>query len=328
MNILSQNFTHYNPHFSITLRGPPMEAMLFIIHLCYIEQEHTMEKYLQEFQEILAFRNYSPNTIKAYICYLRAYLDYLQNVLGKMPEEASWQEQRDFIVWLQQTRCISDRTVNGVISQLRCFTIYVLHKPWDDFQLPKKKFQPPLPYVPSQEEVWYFLSAVPDLKYRTMFTLIYSAGLRASEVYRLKYEDISREKMRIHIRHGKNHFSRYTVLSQQALELLTHYWRVYGRPMGYLFPTSANAEKPIHPTRLSEYIRIHADEMKLPHHLTCHSLRHAFGTHLYENGVDLLTIKNLLGHRSLNSTTIYVHLAFNGRQIESPLDRMAQRHHE
>ena len=93
-----------------------------------------------------------------------------------------------------------------------------------------------------------------------MISLIYSAGLRVGEVCNLKYSDISRKTMRIHISKGKNRSDRYAVLSSNALALLTEYW-------------------------------------------------HAFGTHLYENGTDLLTIKALLGHKSLNSTAIYIHLA-------------------
>ena len=101
--------------------------------------------------------------------------------------------------------------------------------------------------------------------------------------------------------------------------------------MNWLFPKQhkSNSEKPIDTFYLSRHIHTHETELGWEEKLTCHSFRHAFGTHLYEHGTDLLTIKALLGHKSLSSTTIYVHLANNGtRNAISPLDRMAGEHHD
>jgi site-specific recombinase XerD len=127
--------------------------------------------------------------------------------------------------------------------------------------------------------------------------------------------------MRIHISHGKNRSDRYALLSKEALLLLTQYWFSFGEPTGWLFPQQFCADKPIDTFYLSRHIHAHETRLGWEQRLTCHSFRHAFGTHLYENGTDLLTIKALLGHKSLNSTTIYVQLASNGvgRAI-SPFD--------
>ena len=124
---------------------------------------------------------------------------------------------RQFIGWVQNTRSLSDRTINAVISQLRFFTIYVLHKPWDDTQLPFRKFDKYLPYVPSQQEVKTFISTIPDLKQKAMIALMYSSGLRIGEVCHLKYQDIERSNMRIHISHSKNRSDRYAVLSKNSI---------------------------------------------------------------------------------------------------------------
>ena len=157
-----------------------------------------------------------------------------------------------------------------------------------------------------------------------MVTLLYSAGLRIGEVCRLRYEDISRSRMRIFIRHGKNRQSRYAILSQAALDILTQYWRSCGRPMGYLFPKQSGRDEPIDPFFLSRHIHEHERRLGWPERITCHSFRHAFGTHLYENGTDLLTIKALMGHKSLSSTAVYVHMAGGGAApgTVSPFDRM------
>ncbi len=278
---------------------------------------------------MISLRGLTDHTVKSYSTYIRAYLDYLELILKKSPSDVSWDELRDFICWLQDSKSLSDRTINAAISQIRFFTIYVLHKPWDSTQLPMRKFDQYLPFVPSKQEVWIFISTLPDLKQKAMVALMYSSGLRIGEVCQLKYKDIERKNMRIHITHGKNRSDRYAILSSSALDILTQYWFAYGRPMDWLFPKQMGGDGPIDTFYLSRHIHEHEKRLGWEQRLTCHSFRHAFGTHLYENGADLLTIKTLLGHKSLNSTSIYVHLAQASlRQVKSPFDSLGGYAHE
>ena len=287
-----------------------------------------MDNYLDSFREMISLRGLTDHTLKNYCTYIRSYLDYLTNILHKLPENVSWDELRDYIRWLQNSRDLSDRTINCAISQLRFFTMYVLHKSWDDTQLPMRKFDEYLPYVPTQEETWQFISSMPDLKPKTMVTLMYSSGLRIGEVCRLRYEDVDRKNMRLHITHSKSRNDRYAILSKAALDLLTRYWFECDRPMGYLFPKQRGEDRPIDTFFLSRHIHAHENRLGWERRLTCHSFRHAFGTHLYENGTDLLTIKALMGHKSLQSTTIYVHLSVKAiRSAVSPFDRMTGEYH-
>lgn len=282
-----------------------------------------MDKYFNSFREMISLRGLSDHTLISYCTYIRSYLDYLQSVLHKQPEDVSWDELRDFIRWLQNERGLADRTVNCAVSQLRFFTMYVLHKPWDDTQLPIRKFDTYLPFVPSLKDTLYFISTIPDIKQKAMVAVMYSSGLRIGEVCHLRYEDIDRTNMRIHITHGKNREDRYAVLSKNALDILTQYWFECGRPRGWLFPKQTDPDRPIDTFFLSRHIHEHEDRLGWPRRITCHSFRHALGTHLYENGTDLLTIKALLGHKSLNSTTIYVHLATNSlHAAKNPFDQM------
>lgn len=282
-----------------------------------------MEKYLDSFREMISLRGLTDHTVKSYSTYIRSYLNYLKAVLHKQPEDVSWDELRDFIRWLQKKRSLSDRTMNHCISQLRFFTIYVLHKPWDPSQLPMRRFDSYLPFVPSQEETWTFIQSFSNRKHKAILALMYSSGLRVGEVCALRYEDISRSSMRIHICHSKARSDRYALLSSRALDILTDYWFVYGRPRGWLFPNRIHPDRHIVSFTVNQFIFAKETELGWEHRLTCHSFRHAFATHLYENGTDLLTIKALLGHKSLNSTTIYVHLASNGPcSAVSPFDRI------
>ena len=127
-----------------------------------------MDKYLNSFREMISLRGLTDHTLKSYCTYIQAYLDYLSDILHKAPEDVSWDELRDYIRWLQKSRNLSDRTINCAISQLRFFTMYVLHKTWDDTQLPMRRFDSILPYVPSKEEVWAFISSISDLKFKAI----------------------------------------------------------------------------------------------------------------------------------------------------------------
>ncbi len=314
--------------FYFFIRPPPLFEMSLVFF--YISKElFIMDKYLNSFREMISLRGLTDHTLKNYSTYIRAYLDYLAIILHKSPEDVSWEELRDYIRWLQKSRGLSDRTINCAVSQLRFFTLYVLHKPWDDTQLPMRKFDVYLPFVPSKQETWQFISSMPDLKQRTMVTLMYSSGLRIGEVCRLRYNDVERKNMRLYISHGKNRSARFAILSRAALDLLTQYWFECGKPTGYLFPKQNGEDRPIDTFFLSRHIHAHEDRLGWTRRLTCHSFRHAFGTHLYEDGTDLLTIKALMGHKSLNSTTVYVHLAANGTSSAiSPFDRLAGVSHE
>lgn len=282
-----------------------------------------MDKYFNLYREMISLRGLTNHTLNGYSTYIRSYLDYLQNILHKSPEDISWQELRDYIKWLQKERNLADRTINCAISQLRFFTIYVLHKPWDNNQLPMRKFDEYLPFVPSQKETFEFINTIPDIKQKAMIALMYSSGLRIGEVCRLRYEDINRTAMKVHIQHSKNRQERFAPLSKFALDILTRYWFEYGRPMEWLFPKQTDPSRPIDTFFLSRHIHEHEERLGWPKRITCHSFRHALGTHLYENGTDLLAIKAILGHRLLNSTTIYVHLADTSfSDVVNPLDRM------
>lgn len=282
-----------------------------------------MDKYFNTYREMISLRGLTDHTLKSYCTYIRAYLHYLSNILHKQPETVTWDELRDFIRWIQKERHLSDRTMNHCISQLRFFTIYVLHKPWDDTQLPMRKFDTYLPYVPTRNEVLLFLDTLPTLKQKAMVSLMYSSGLRIGEVCKLKYEDIHRSSMRIHVTKTKNRSDRYTILSQRVLDILTEYWYEYDRPMDWLFPAKQDPLRPCKTAVLNRQVLEHRIKLNLNPKLNSHSFRHAFATHLYESGTDLLTLKELLGHKSINSTVIYVHLSsYTSRKIYSPFDQL------
>jgi len=280
-----------------------------------------MQKYINLFKQMIALRGLTDHTLKSYTSYLNCYLNYLTDQLNKLPDDISWDELRVYIFYLKDVKQLNPRSINAHISQLRFFYLYVLHIPWDRYQIPFLKFDTFLPEILSQEEVHHFIDTLENLKHKAIISILYSSGLRVSEVCHLKYKDINRKNMTIHITHSKNRSDRYAILSKKALGILTAYWFEFYKPLDWLFPSTFHNNKPIVTNTVARFITDHEKHLAWEHRTSCHTFRHCFGTHLYENGADLLTIKNLLGHKSLNSTTIYVHLGNHGKNAPiSPFD--------
>ena len=162
---------------------------------------------------------------------------------------------------------------------------------------------------------------ISNLKYKAIFALMYSSGLRISEVIHLRYEDISRTNMQIYIHESKTHTARYAILSQRALDILTEYWFKCGRPTGILFPNQWTGDYLTSSGPRLE-LKKAVNRAGLPKDIHSHCLRHSFATHLLEDGVDIRYIQSLLGHRSPKSTEIYLHISNKTLiGIHSPFDK-------
>jgi integrase len=178
-----------------------------------------------------------------------------------------------------------------------------------------------LPVVLSADEVVRFLEAVPSLKARAALTTAYAAGLRAAEAASLKVADIDSGRMVIRVEQGKGGRDRYVMLSPQLLAILRSYWRL-ARPGHWLFP-GRDGEHPINPTVLHAACRSACAAAGLNKRVTVHTLRHSFATHLLESGTDIRIIQALLGHRNVNTTARYAHVATSTiRGTPSPFDRL------
>jgi integrase len=178
----------------------------------------------------------------------------------------------------------------------------------------------PFPEVYRPEEVERILS-VPGLRieHRTMLMTLYAAGLRADEIARLKVTDIQSWRMRIRVQQEESENERYTVLSPELLKILRNYWRIF-RPGVWLFTSSRDSSKPVHPVCLCRTFNRAIEIAGLPSRGGVHALRHSFAVHMLESGTDLQTLQRFLGHRWIIPTTIYIHLMRQGlSEIKNPL---------
>ena len=187
------------------------------------------------------------------------------------------------------------------------------------FQRPKKEKK--LPIVLSEEEITEILRQISNLKHKCIIYIIYSAGLRLSEVTNLQISDIDSKRKVITIRGGKGKKDRITLLSETILELLREYYKEY-KPQKWLFEGQKGGK--YSPTSVQKIFKTALAKTKITKNASIHTLRHSFATHLLERGTDLRYIQELLGHSSPKTTEIYTHVTKKGiDKIKSPLDNLS-----
>ena len=274
------------------------------------------EAYINKIEDVGNLRNLKPGTIRTYKNNVRDFLKFI----NKHPDDLTCEDARDFLLYLKN-KGNKASTLNNKNGALVFFYKRVLGKLWDDNLVPRAINDYAVPKVLSRTEIERLLDATPNLKYKAIFAIMYSSGLRISEVLHLKYDDISRTNMQIYIHESKTHTSRYALLSNRALDILTEYWFKCGRPKGILFPNQWTGEY-LTPSATGLELRKSVKRAGLPKDIHSHCLRHSFATHLLEDGVDIRYIQTLLGHRSPKSTEIYLHVSNKTLLgVQSPFDK-------
>lgn len=210
-------------------------------------------------------------------------------------------------------------TCNVVISGLRFFYTYTVRDQSVKLKLPSRKKTKRLPEVLSRQEVARIIGCPANIKHRVMLMTAYSAGLRVSELVRLKQKHIDSARMVIRVEQGKGRKDRYTILSQRLLKELRIYYKAC-RPENWLFP----AKNSIRHISITSAQRVYYRAKKksgITKGKGIHTLRHCFASHLLEAGYDVLRIQILMGHRSLSTTMVYLHVSSKGLgMVKSPFD--------
>jgi site-specific recombinase XerD len=266
--------------------------------------------------EDMTVRNLSPATQRSYLYAVAKFSRFF----GKSPERLELEDVRTYQVHLA-SQGIAWATLNQTVAALRFFYGVTLGRPEIPERIAYAREPRRLPVVLSADEVVRFLEAVPSLKSRTALTTAYAAGLRVSEVVALKVADIDSGRMLIRVEQGKGGKDRYVMLSAQLLAILRTYWRL-ARPRHWLFP-GRDEGRPIDQSVLHAACRSACEAAGLTKHVTVHTLRHSFATHLLESGADIRIIQVLLGHTNIATTARYAQVATSTIQgTASPLDRL------
>lgn len=274
-------------------------------------------KWGEVLEKELILHGYGLKTRKSYVFHLQKYLIYHNKDVTTLGSE----DIKDYLLFLIQEKGVSKAYWNQAISSIKFFYKKVLKTPMELKDIVRPRTDKRLPAVLSREEVREIIGTIRNLKHRTIIMLIYSAGLRVSEVVRLKQEDIDSNRKLIRIRGSKQNKDRYTLLSDKALEELREYWKYY-RPRVWLFNGSKEGQHLT--TRSVEKIFQNAvEKTTIKKKVSVHTLRHSFATHLLEAGTDLRYIQEILGHKDSKTTEIYTHVSTKSiGKIQSPLDNL------
>ncbi|MBI4502894.1 MAG: site-specific integrase [Gemmatimonadetes bacterium] len=266
----------------------------------------------------LRIRNYSPRTIT---CYTQCVAGFARH-FGTSPAALGPEQIRAYQTFLVETKRASWTTFHQTVCALRFLYGTTLGQPATIEHIPFPRQPKQLPVVLSRGELARFFAAIPNLKHRTVLMTMYGAGLRVSEALGLRLTDVDGARPCLRVQQGKGQQDRYTLLSPTLLQHLRAYWKVT-RPAVWLFP-GRRPEQHLTITAIQRRCGPAARRAGLPKRVSTHTMRHCFATHLLEAGTDLRTIQHLLGHASLQTTAIYLHVATRAlHATDGPTDLLA-----
>jgi site-specific recombinase XerD len=269
--------------------------------------------------EDLRLHDLRPRTIGAYLLAVRLFLERT----GRAPEDASEQDVRRYVLHLRDECKQSPSTVNIAICALRFFFTHTLPREYEVFELMRVNRPRTLPAVLSRAEVHRVLGVVRHPVRRVALTSIYALGLRLGEGLRLPMGSIQSDRHVVMVKNAKGGKDRAVPLPQPLLRRLRHYYE-HDRPSSteaLLFVSDKGTA--IHETTLQKTFDAARRQAGLKRHATIHTLRHSYATHLIEAGISLRTVQDILGHRSLRTTEVYVHVTVPGRErVQEVVDRL------
>jgi integrase/recombinase XerD len=274
--------------------------------------------------EELQRRNYSPSTIRGYLHAVEQFAKHF----GKSPDKLGPDEFRSYQAYLLAERKLAVGSVVGRVAALRFFFVRILKRREFREELPypkDSKDRRRLPTVLSLDEVAQLIDAAGNLMQRALLMTLYGTGMRRAEVSLLKVSDIDSRRMMIRVERGKGGGGRDLPLSPALLETLREYWR-WKKPRTYLFPSGTHErgpDSPISDKTVWYACKEAARYSRIKKHVTPHTLRHSWATHLLEAGTDLRTIQVLLSHVDLETTARYLHLSQRHLQtVPNPIERL------
>lgn len=271
--------------------------------------------YLEQLEQQLRLQRYRKSTIKSYKSNFKNFLLYFSQ---RNPSDIKKEEIRKYLLWMINHKEISESMQNTVINAIKAYYEMVLKDEKIYFYDLRPRKSKKLPNVLTEDEVIRLLQVVENIKHKCILMLIYSGGLRISEVINLQLTDIKKDMNCIFIRDAKGKKDRYTLLSKKALYLLKSYYRQY-LPEYWLFEGQDGGQYSVR--SIQSFLKRAVKASKINPLTTAHTLRHSFATHLLEKGVDLRYIQELLGHASPKTTEIYTHITRKGMEnLQSPLD--------
>lgn len=268
------------------------------------------------FMEKLLLKNYAKKTCMIYVSMFERF------ALNHPDKELNEIDDRDIRSYLLKEKAngLSISFQNQMLNAIKFYYEIVLDMPNRFYHIERPRTEEKLPVVLSIAEVKKMIESANNVKHKAIISLLYSTGMRRSELLKLEISDIDSDRMLIHIRSAKGNKDRMTSLSQVSLVHLRRYYLEW-RPEKHLFEGARGGMYGA--SSLTSVIRRAARRAGIRKRVTCHTLRHSFATHLLENGTNLRVIQELLGHRSSTTTEIYTRVAKTSYEhLKNPLDEL------
>lgn len=260
-----------------------------------------MGEYRDRMRRDLEIRGLAARTCDAYVRAMAGLVrHYMRSPVDLGPDEINWYQHH-----LIHERKVSYSTFNIAVCAFHFFYTHTVPVEWSVDRVPYRRKPKRLPVILSRDEVVRILVVVGPLKHRVILMTIYGAGLRLREALGLRVTDIDSGRMTLRVRCGKGAKDRYVPLSPVLLRTLRAYWRAE-RPAEVLFPGNKPGRS-LHPRTVQKILEKAAARADIRKEVSIHSLRHAFATHLLEDGAHIRAVQAILGHAKLSTTAVYLH---------------------
>jgi site-specific recombinase XerD len=281
---------------------------------------------LQRFERNISILGRSPRTFDNYSRHIAAMALHF----GCLPTELDEDQIKDYLYELQQrSKTPSQTYFKHTVYGLR-FMLKGEGLPYSHLHLPSIKRDKKLPTVLSKQEVWQMLNAATLLKHKMLIGLLYGCGLRCMEVRNIRLADMDFERKLLHIRQSKGRKDRMVPLSEHLIRGLKKYIAAE-RPVVWLFTGSGNPQGQGFDGRYSQRgvqwaVKRIAKDGGIVKEVCVHTLRHTYACHLLEDGMNIVTLKELMGHANIETTMEYLHICqLDDRRMFSPLDTLFAR---
>lgn len=266
--------------------------------------------------EDLQIAGLSERTQEAYVRAVRKLAEHC----GQSPDQLSEKHIRDYFLFLKNDKKFAPASLKMAFYGIRYFYTHTVPREWTTLRKLRVAKEKRLPDVLTVDEVGRLIDAVRTLHNKTYLWTVYSLGLRLNEGLHLQVGDIDGGRMLVHVHRGKGAKDRYVPLPPKTLTMLRNYWATHRNPT-WLFPApgrscqeGTTATQPMAKASVQRAMRRVVVQLKIKKAISIHSLRHSYATHLLEAGVSLRLIQQYLGHSSLQTTTVYLHLTSQGQQ--------------
>ena len=268
--------------------------------------------WIDKIHENLLLRGRSEKTFENYKCVLKRFFNFFD-----VKTNIKCLNEEDITIYLKKrilNKNMCSDTYNLSVAAIRLLFLVCFNKSLNHLLLPSTKLKKRIPTILPKDKFLTIINEEKKLKHKCWLILAFCSGLRVDEISKLTIEDLSSKEHKIKVL-GKGNKERYTILPDISITLLSNYCKINNIKSGYLFPGTSNKEF-MNPKSIINYFSILKESYNLPNNITFHSLRHSFATYYLANGGSLLALQSMLGHKDLNTTTIYLHLSQNFNELE------------